>query len=98
MITVDVLGGVIAKTESGDQLLAAHPLLVDESIGSKAGPEKTADTGTGRQRAVPVRIEVVGIASSQVHASIAEFVLTVDLCVPDVVALCDYTAAYPPAQ
>ena len=98
MIAVDVLGGVVTKTESGDQLLAGHPLLVDEGIGSKARPEKTANTGTGRQRTIPVRIEVVGIASSQVHASIAEFVLTVDLCVPDVIALCDYTAAYPPAQ
>ena len=87
VIAVDVFGGVVTETESGDQLLATHPLLIDESIAPKAWPEKASDTGTSRQRAVPVGIEVVGIAGTKIYASVSEFVLAVDLGIPDIVAL-----------
>ena len=62
VIAVNILGGVVTKTEGGDQLLVSHPLFVDEAIGSKARPEKSTNAGSGGQRAIPVRTEVIGIA------------------------------------
>src|ERR1700694_2295941 len=93
VIAVNVLGSVVTEAKSGDQLFATHPFLIDESIGPEARPEKPAHTGTNRQRAVPVRIEGVGIPGRQVYPSVAEFVLTVDLGAPDVLSLRYYTAS-----
>src|SRR5580692_253216 len=90
VIPVDVLCSVVTEAERRDQLLASKPFLVDEPVAAEARPEKPSDTGTHSQRAIPIRIEVVGIAGSKVYASIAEFMLTVDLRIPDVVSLCHH--------
>ena len=63
VIAVNVLGGVVSETERSYQLFVAHPLFVDEAISPEARPEKSSNAGPGGQRAVPIRIEVIGISS-----------------------------------
>src|SRR6202035_379644 len=95
VIAVNVLGGVVSKTERRDQLLVSHPFLIDESIAPEARPEEATTTRSNCQRAVPVRIEVIDIASAQVHAGVAKFVLTVDLGIPDVMPARNHPASVP---
>src|SRR5580692_7262 len=92
-IAVNVLGGVVTDAKGRDQLLVGHPLFVDESVAPEARPEKASDARADRQGAEPVRIEVISIAGAEIHAGIAEFVLTVDLGAPGVLPLRDHSAS-----
>jgi len=40
VIAVDVFGGIVAETESGNELPASRPLLIQESVRPEARPEK----------------------------------------------------------
>src|SRR5438067_7895051 len=70
---------VVAKTHSGDELLALAPFAVEKPVGPKARPEKSAAARPQGQRAIPLGVDDIRVASRYVGARVPEFMLLVHL-------------------
>src|SRR3981081_1220810 len=87
MVTMDILGRIVAEAQSRDKLLSCTPFPIDESIGSETRPEETASARNDRQRGVPVGVEIVCVASGQIHPRGAELVFAVNVTAPGILSL-----------
>src|SRR4029077_17368114 len=87
VVTMHIFGRVVTKARSRDPLFPSQPFFVQESIGTISRPEESADACSQGQRTVPIPVEVVGVASRHIDASVAELVLAIHLGIPDVFSL-----------